>query len=244
MASSTYLQLCNYVLTRLNEVSLTSTNFASAVSFQSAVKDFINNAISDIQNAELEWPFNFSTATITTTANSTSTSFYSLAADYATVDWDSFFIQPLSTTITAASLKYIDFDEWRSKYKAADRQIMNDAVGWGKPTFIFQNQANPTQLGLSTVPDAVYTIEYDYWKVPAALSVYTDVHTLPTRYEHIIIDGAMYYSYLFRDNIQEASDAKKKFEVGVAAMRTELINKQKDMTNGMIARGGGVRYIG
>ena len=56
MASS-YLVLINNVLRDLNEVELTSSTFSSSRGIQTAVKDYINRAINDVINAELNWPF-------------------------------------------------------------------------------------------------------------------------------------------------------------------------------------------
>ena len=51
--ASTYLQLTNEVLRDMNEVELTSTTFASSRGVQTTVKDYINRAISDIINSDL-----------------------------------------------------------------------------------------------------------------------------------------------------------------------------------------------
>ncbi len=232
--ASTYLQLCNFVLTRLNEVNLTSTTFASAVGFQAAVKNFINDALNEINSAETEWPFNFGSSTVTLTADSTTTQTYTLAADMATVDWDSFLIQPVSTTITASPLKYIPYDYWRKNFKPRDKQVMNDAAGWGKPEFVFQTQENPTKVGFSQVPDEAYVVEYEYWKKPTALSAHSDTHNLPDRFEYVITDGGIMHGYAFRDNVEEAALANKKFYGGIMRMRVELINKQDQMLAGQI----------
>ena len=48
--ATTYLDLSNEVLRELNEVVLTSGNFASATGIQAFVKDAINKSIFDIAN--------------------------------------------------------------------------------------------------------------------------------------------------------------------------------------------------
>ena len=48
--ATTYLDLTNEVLRELNEIPLTSANFANAVGFQKFVKDAINKSIFDIAN--------------------------------------------------------------------------------------------------------------------------------------------------------------------------------------------------
>ena len=54
--ATTYLDLTNEILRELNEVPLTSTNFASAVGIQQFVKDSINKSIFDIANEEPQLP--------------------------------------------------------------------------------------------------------------------------------------------------------------------------------------------
>ena len=63
-----YLALSNKVLRSLNEVELTSANFANSRGIQTAVKDFVNRSINDIYTSELEWPFLHTDGTITTVA--------------------------------------------------------------------------------------------------------------------------------------------------------------------------------
>ena len=55
--ATTYLNLSNEVLRELNEVDLTSGNFASATGIQAFVKDAINKSIFDIANDEPQLPF-------------------------------------------------------------------------------------------------------------------------------------------------------------------------------------------
>ena len=49
-----YLELCNAVLLELDEVELTTANFAGSRGVQTATKEFVNKAISDLYNAEVE----------------------------------------------------------------------------------------------------------------------------------------------------------------------------------------------
>ena len=55
--SETYLNLCNDLLRELNEVTLSSSTFSSAIGVQAHVKDSINRAYLDIVNEEPQWPF-------------------------------------------------------------------------------------------------------------------------------------------------------------------------------------------
>jgi hypothetical protein len=57
--ATTYLDLTNEVLRELNEIPLTSANFATAIGLQKFVKDAINKSIFDIANQEPQLPLYF-----------------------------------------------------------------------------------------------------------------------------------------------------------------------------------------
>ena len=58
---STYINLCNMVLRRLNEVEIATAEFANTRGIQSLVKDAVKASIAKINQAEFEWPFNATT---------------------------------------------------------------------------------------------------------------------------------------------------------------------------------------
>ena len=57
----TFLTLTNSVITRMNEVELTSSNFASARGVQIQCKNAVNEAIRHINQKEFAYPFNHAT---------------------------------------------------------------------------------------------------------------------------------------------------------------------------------------
>ena len=63
-----YLGLINDVNRRLNEVELTTSNFATATGEYGMIKDAVNASIRYINQHEYEWPFNHVTADETMTA--------------------------------------------------------------------------------------------------------------------------------------------------------------------------------
>ena len=69
--ATTFLTLVNDVNKRLNEVELTSSNFASATGFYAHIKDAVNSAIRYINESEYEWPFNHSEKEQTLVAGTT-----------------------------------------------------------------------------------------------------------------------------------------------------------------------------
>jgi hypothetical protein len=86
-----YLELCNAVLLELNEVELTNTNFATSRGVQSATKEFVNKAISDLYNAEVEWAWLHTSNTQDTIVGQRE---YTLPTDMRKVDFESFYLTP------------------------------------------------------------------------------------------------------------------------------------------------------
>jgi hypothetical protein len=55
---STYIDLCNQTLRRLNEVEIAEADFGSVRGVQALVKDSVKAAVAKINQAEFGWPFN------------------------------------------------------------------------------------------------------------------------------------------------------------------------------------------
>ena len=353
---STYLELVNSLLVPLNEVSLTSTTFATAIGPQANAKDAINDAIFDIINSEREWPFTIVETTQTLTPGVQT---YQLPATYKTVDWKSFylftpdivtngsftaninnwtnystgtgavawntgsastgcarftagasgvaaieqqvavmkgivyrvfvrtFLGSLNISIGSTSggsdyysgtltfdnvgggqffevqfnpggatafirfstteditvdldyvsafdqtapvpLMYMEYNQWRERFRQNDMRMT--PTSYTKPTWVFATQND--KFGVSTIPDKSYSVAYNYWSAPQPLVAYNDTSVIPERYESVIIDGGMYYMYMFRDNIEQASKLERRFTDGIDDMSTDLINKNRMMTTG------------
>ena len=120
--ATTYLDLTNEILRGTKQVPLISTNFASAVGFQQFVKDSINKAIFDVANEEPQLPFfsaGLSGATDpfygnTTVATVAGQRWYtlkdgssSLATDFASIDWDDFYITTINVSGESAPFLFL-----------------------------------------------------------------------------------------------------------------------------------------
>jgi hypothetical protein len=92
--ASTYLTLVNNVLRDMNEVELTSSNFTSSRGVQTTVKDYINRAISDILNSEINWPFTRAEGSVDAIAGKQLYSFASIASTLKYIDYDNVFLMP------------------------------------------------------------------------------------------------------------------------------------------------------
>ena len=85
--ATTFLTLVNDTLRRLNEVEITSTDFPTVSGFRSQVKDSVNASLQEISQKEFEFPFNYTSASLTLASG---TAEYTLATDFKIADWDSF----------------------------------------------------------------------------------------------------------------------------------------------------------
>lgn len=86
---STYLQLCNIVLRELNEEVITTVTGNTVV--QAFVVDKVKQAINEIQSDQLEWKFNYTSATQALTAGK---AVYNLPSDAKSLDLDTFLLRP------------------------------------------------------------------------------------------------------------------------------------------------------
>jgi hypothetical protein len=214
-----FLGLVNDVNRRLNEVELSQSNFANAKGFYAHAKEAVNSAIMDIQQQQFEWPFNFVEHTEFLT---TGTTRYAFPTDTRTVDMDSFRIK-FDDTLDARTtkLKVLNYDEYLEKF--VDQEYNTDTSLQGPPQYIFR--APGLEFGVVPAPDKDYELVYEYYRTNVSLINPTDVPAIPEVYRHTIVEGAMYYAYLFRSNEQAAVIAKEKFEKGIKNMRTILINR-------------------
>lgn len=217
--SYNFLGLVNEVNRRLNEVELTSVNFPTAVGFYSQCKDAVNSAIMDIQQQQFEWPFNFVSQE---EALSVGVTRYAFPIDARTIDMDSFRIKFDETLDSdTIKLKVISYDEYLEKF--VDQEYNTDTSLQGPPQYVFR--APGMEFGVVPAPDKAYEIVYEYYRTNVSLINATDVPAIPEVYRHVIVEGAMYYAYMFRSNEQAAVLAKAKFEQGIKNMRTILINR-------------------
>ena len=92
--ASTYLALVNNVLRDVNEVELTSSNFSNSRGIQTSVKDFVNRAVSDIINSELNWPFTRSEGSLDLVSGKQLYAFSTVSSSLKYVDYDTVFLQP------------------------------------------------------------------------------------------------------------------------------------------------------
>ena len=228
--ATTFITLVNDTLRRLNEVELTSTDFPTATGFRALVKDAENASLQEISQKEFEFPFNHTTGTLTLVAG---TSQYTLATDLKVADWDSFRINYDSTNnFSARVLKLLNYDSYNRRYFERDSEA--EARDRDQPIYVYRTL--DTKAGFTPIPDAAYSVSYDYFAYATDLSASTDTMTVPDAFKHVVLDGALYHCFIFRDNSQQAGIAKAKFDEGIERMRTLLINRFVDVRDTRVNR--------
>jgi len=233
---STYLELVNNVLTRLNENNLDSTTFASARGIHAAAKIGVRNAVMRINSQKWEWPFNYATSSQTLTVGTTN--IYAFPADYKIADWESFYLEAGTygtITIQTQRLAPIQRQQWYKWHRSLD--LDNLTSGRESPKGVFWNSNQG--YGITPIPDAAYVLKYNYWKTTTELTLYTDTITVPTNFNWVVEQGALEDMYAFLDNDQRMQLGSVTFKDAIKTMALILIPQNiSDMRDTVINTGG------
>ena len=215
---STYIDLCNKTLRRLNEVEIPVSDFLTVRGVQALVKDAVKAAIAKVNQAEYEWPFN---AAEFTQVLSVGQSEYSWPTAFKKADWNTFQIISDSSLNTGFdTLKYIERDEWYKTYRDDDYNAGSN--GRGKPEYVFASHG--TGFGVTPSPNVAYSIRFRYYLNYTDLTAHTDVTRIPESFDTVLIDGALYHMYMFKDNPESAQIAYQSFLAGLKDLQTLFIN--------------------
>jgi len=120
---------------------------------------------------------------------------------------------------TQVSLRILEYKEYVDKY--IDQESTSD-VG-GIPIYVFRTPDN--NYGLFPYPDKAYTLKFDAYAKPTALSATTDAPTIPEQFRQVIVDGATAYGYQYRGEAQQYGINFARFEEGIKHMQSILINR-------------------
>ena len=235
--SYNYLGLVNEVNRRLNEVELTTSNFSTASGFHSQVKDSVNAAIQEIDQEYPHWPYNFVEQEDTL---STGVTRYSFPANSTVVDFETFRIKESDTLNNRTQkLKVLRYEEYLERF--VEQEYTSYTSLYNVPVFV--SKAPGLEYVLSPAPDKAYTVVYEYYLTSVEMTDSTDVPKIPEIYRNVIVDGSMYYAYMFRGNTQDALVAKEKFQAGLKNMRIVLINENTYVRSTMLTRSQRSTYV-
>ena len=216
--ASTYINLCNMVLRRINEVEIAQADFGTVRGVQALVKDAVRAAIAKINQAEFEWPFNASEHKQVLTAGRTE---YDWPDYFKIADFNSFQIQKdAALGVSYKTLSPIERDEWYKSYRDDDYEA--GSAGRGIPDFVFPSHG--TGFGVTPAPNQAYSVRFRYYLNYADITAATDVTRIPESFDTVIVDGALYPLYMFKDNLDAANAAFIAFESGLKDLQTLYIN--------------------
>ena len=225
-----YLGLVNEVNRRLNEVELTSSNFATASGFYNSAKDAVNASLRHINHEEYNWPWNHVLEEETLTAGVTR---YDYPTDAKLIDMNSFRIKKDATlNVGTTKLKSMDYQEYLDNY--VDYEYNSGSDMQTLPRHIVR--APSQEFIIVPTPDKAYELVYEYYRNPVSLELYDDVPNVPLEFKHIIVDGAMFYAYQFRADTQASQIAQGKFETGIKYMRSLYINRYDYVRSTVLTR--------
>ena len=123
--------------------------------------------------------------------------------------------------VGTVKLKVLSYEEWLDKF--ADSEYNSTTNTYGTPEYVVHTPSR--ELIFYPAPDKEYEVVYEYFRTGFDLEVASDVPTLPEQYRYTIIDGAMYYVYQFRGDIQASQLSLQKFEQGIKQLRSLHINR-------------------
>ena len=241
--ATTYLDLTNEVLRELNEIALTSANFPNAVGLQQFVKDAINKSIFDIANEEPQLPFLavgesggtdpfYGNVTVASVAG---TRWYELKAsssslkdDYASIDWDDFYLTTInvsgeSAPFVSKGLGFLSLADWKRYYRDSENVDDADAQSYGEPSRVIKSP-DGRKFGLSPIPDKVYNIHFYAFDKPTKLSAHGDTVVFPEQYTNVITARARYYVWQFKESPQQAAFAMDDYKKAMRTMKSNLVN--------------------
>lgn len=227
---ATYLDLTNQVLRRLNEEQLTSVNFDTAAGVHGLAKEAVLAAVQDISQRSQVWPWLKETQTITTLAGVVK---YAPDADVRVIDYETFKLvrdDAATPPIIAATLLPLLYNPYIRYGRPLDEQM--DADMWSVPRNVVRNDDNVVILSPPPIVDL--EIEYSAWVKAVIMDAFDDVCQIPDDYRLTIIDGAMYYLYMFRTDTENADRIGLKFKGDVDSMVRFLIPQENSMYVDMV----------
>lgn len=214
-----YIGLVNDINRRLNEVELSTSNFAESTGFYSFAKDAVNSSIRHINQEEYNWPWNHVEETEVLLPGEVR---YSMPYDSKTIDMNTFRIKRDATLgVDTIKLKIIQYEEYLDKY--ADSEYNSSTSVRSVPKFVTRTPSR--DLIFYPSPNKAYEVVYEYYRTTYDLELHDDVPNVPEQYRYVIVDGAMFYVYQFRGDTQSAQIAEAKFNQGLKNLRGLHINR-------------------
>jgi hypothetical protein len=231
---STYMGLTNRLLRRLNEVEITESDFPSVIGIQAAAKDSILDTVREINTSKIDWPFN---AVEHSQTLQLGVEEYAWPANFSAADWNSFQLQKNDTlNINNKVLKLITREQWYNNLR--DQDYDSETEGKNVPEWVFPSHG--MGWGVSPSPNEEYPIKFRYYKNPADLELFDDEVTIPSKFDYVIIAGALWHLNLFKENAEAASMSKTAYDKGVDNMTNMFLPNPTYAYSAMSNTGGDI----
>jgi hypothetical protein len=214
----------------MGEVVMDVTDFPLARNVQALSKTAINSSVREILHTGQEWPFLLNTQSQTLTKGA---GVYNFPSNTSSVNWESFYLKQHPTANNSPQmLTIITYSDYLNKRRPQDDS--SGESGEGVPEVVYQT--NDLKFGVSPLPSTDFQIEYQYFAYPDDMVNSADVCIVPSRFDNIIIDGAMFYMLMYRSNEQGAAIYRDKFDMGIRTMRRLLMDDPMYVTSTAITR--------
>jgi hypothetical protein len=193
-----YLQLCQRLR---QEAAISGAGMPATVASQTGemrkIVDWIETAYEDIQNLHTQWDFLRSELSFSTVVGQNNYTKDGIGAP----EHGEWVIESFRSYLTAAGVGGEQFMRWTNWGDFRDLyQLGSYRTNTGFPVVLAQKP--DTSLIVWPIPDALYTINGEYFKRAQTMSVDTDVPLIPQKYHMIIVWRALMY-YGAQENAAE-----------------------------------------
>lgn len=230
---STYMDLTNRLLRRINDVEIIESDFISVRGIQSTAKDCVLDTVREINSSRIDWPFN---AVEHSQLLEIGVEEYAWPTSFTSADWNSFQLQKDDTlNINHKQLQPIPREEWYHNFRDVDYD--SEVIGKTVPNYVFPSHGNG--WGVTPSPNQEYPIKFRYYKNPDDLNLFDDETTIPSKFDYVIIAGALMNMNLFKENSEGVAITKSRFESGIRDMTNLYLPNPMYAYDSRINFGGG-----
>ena len=147
--------------------------------------------------------------------------------DYGFVDWETFSITDNGATGEVAPfftrrLLPESLSNWTRRYASQEAMDASNTQQYGVPIRFIRSR-NGRQIGLSPIPDKDYKVYFFAWNQMSKVS--TDSDTFPFQEQFVwttLIPRIRYYTWMFKENKDQALMADQDWKRGIRRMREIL----------------------
>jgi hypothetical protein len=152
----------------------------------------------------------------------------SLSDDYASIDWDDFYLTTINVAgetspYVSKGLKFLNLADWKRYYRDSENVDDASTQAYGEPSFIIKSP-DGRKFGLSPIPDKVYNIHFYAFDKPTKLVEHGDTVVFPEQYTNVITARTRYYIWQFKESPQQAAFALEDYKKAMRTMKSNLVN--------------------